>query len=134
MSWFSRIPRQQAMATEKELRAAAARVAEAQKQLALADRGWQLLGRSRAAFISSLRNTGLSYAHAQIKFDDFVEEQRRLYERLTQALQEAERDYAALDTAVRQAGNGETPREGTHPGVGHPVEPAAGAAQAAMTR
>lgn len=84
------------MATEKDLRAAAARVAEAQKQLALADRGWQLLGRSRAAFIGSLRNTGLTYAHAQIKFDDFVEEQRRLYEHLTQALRAAERDYAAL--------------------------------------
>jgi hypothetical protein len=122
------------MATEKELRAAAARVAEAQKQLALADRGWQLLGRSRAAFISSLRNTGLSYAHAQIKFDDFVEEQRRLYERLTQALQEAERDYAALDAAVRHAGNKEAPREGSHPGAGHPAKPLAGAAQAAMTR
>ncbi|OZI26532.1 hypothetical protein CAL26_04190 [Bordetella genomosp. 9] len=84
------------MATEQELRAAAARVAEVQKQLALADRGWQLLGRSRAAFISSLRHTGLSYAHAQIKFDDFVEEQRRLYEHLTQALEAAQTHYAHL--------------------------------------
>jgi hypothetical protein len=84
------------MATEQELRAALARVNTAQKQLTLADRGWQLLGRSRAAFISSLRHTGLSYAHAQIKFDDFVEEQRRLYEHLTQALQTAQNDYMSL--------------------------------------
>ncbi|HTJ98803.1 MAG TPA: hypothetical protein VL522_04215 [Bordetella sp.] len=84
------------MATEQELRAALARVNTAQKQLTLADRGWQLLGRSRAAFISSLRHTGLSYAHAQIKFDDFVEEQRRLYEHLTQALQTAQDDYMGL--------------------------------------
>ncbi|OZI67098.1 hypothetical protein [Bordetella genomosp. 11] len=93
------------MATEQELRAAAARVTELQKQLALADRGWQLLGRSRAAFISSLRHTGLSYAHAQIKFDDFVEEQRRLYEYLTQALQAAQDHYAALTATA-----GGTPR------------------------
>ncbi|CAM3476895.1 hypothetical protein BOSP111201_07370 [Bordetella sputigena] len=88
------------MATEQELRAAAARVAEVQKQLALADRGWQLLGRSRAAFISSLRHTGLSYAHAQIKFDDFVEEQRRLYEHLTQALEAAQAHYARLTAST----------------------------------
>ncbi|ANN79349.1 hypothetical protein [Bordetella flabilis] len=84
------------MATEEELRAAQARVAGAQQQLALAAKGWQLLGRSRAAFIGSLRHTGLSYAHAQIKFDDFAEEQRRLYENLTEALQAAQRDYDAL--------------------------------------
>jgi hypothetical protein len=84
------------MATEEELRAAQARVASAQQQLALAAKGWQLLGRSRAAFIGSLRNTGLSYAHAQIKFDDFAEEQRRLYESLTEALEAAQRDYEAL--------------------------------------
>ncbi|WP_066632807.1 hypothetical protein [Bordetella sp. H567] len=84
------------MATEQELRAALARVTDLEKQLALADRGWQLLGRSRAAFISSLRHTGLSYAHAQIKFDDFVEEQRRLYEYLTQALEAARAHHAAL--------------------------------------
>lgn len=88
------------MATEQELRAALARVTELQKQLALADRGWQLLGRSRAAFISSLRHTGLSYAHAQIKFDDFVEEQRRLYEYLTQALQAAQDHYDTLAAAA----------------------------------
>jgi hypothetical protein len=87
------------MATEEQLRAALARLTNAEKQLALADRGWQLLGRSRAAFISSLRHTGLSYAHAQMKFDDFVEEQRRLYEHLTQALEAAQRDYAALRDA-----------------------------------
>jgi hypothetical protein len=84
------------MATEQELRAALARLTNAQKQLTLADRGWQLLGRSRAAFIGSLRHTGLSYAHAQIKFDDFVEEQRRLYEHLTQALQTAQDYYNGL--------------------------------------
>jgi hypothetical protein len=84
------------MATEEELRAALVRIANAEQQLALADKGWQLLGRSRAAFISSLRHTGLSYAHAQTKFDDFAEEQGRLYQHLTQALEAAQRDYAAL--------------------------------------
>lgn len=94
------------MATEQELRAALARVTDLQKQLALADRGWQLLGRSRAAFISSLRHTGLSYAHAQIKFDDFVEEQRRLHEYLNQALQASHDHYAMLTAA---AGDGNPP-------------------------
>ena len=100
------------MATEQELRAALARVTDLQKQLALADRGWQLLGRSRAAFISSLRHTGLSYAHAQIKFDDFVEEQRRLYEHLTQAVQAAQDHYAALTTAPGRESQPEDARQG----------------------
>lgn len=102
------------MATEQELRAALARVHDLEKQLALADRGWQLLGRSRAAFISSLRHTGLSYAHAQIKFDDFVEEQRRLYEYLTQALQAAQAHHAALMAAA----GGERPAEESRPETG----------------
>lgn len=107
------------MATEQDLRAALARITELEKQLALADRGWQLLGRSRAAFISSLRHTGLSYAHAQIKFDDFVEEQRRLYEHLTQALQAAHEHYASL---ARSAAGQEAPER--HPDE-HPGEVAA---------
>jgi hypothetical protein len=103
------------MANEQELRAAAARITQTEKQLALADRGWQLLGRSRAAFISSLRHTGLSYAHAQIKFDDFVEEQRRLYEHLAQTLQAAQREYATLSGGD---GNSEVPLE-AQPPEGH---------------
>ncbi|ARP87749.1 hypothetical protein [Bordetella genomosp. 9] len=86
------------MALEQELRDALARVTQAEQQLAVADKGWELLSRSRAAFISSLRHTGLSYAHAQMKFDDFVEEQRRLYDHLTEALAQAQRDYAALQS------------------------------------
>lgn len=97
------------MATEQELRAAMARVNTAQKQLTLADRGWQLLGRSRAAFISSLRHTGLSYAHAQIKFDDFVEEQRRLYEHLTEALQTAQDHYTSLQGTIASDEQPDTP-------------------------
>lgn len=86
------------MATDEQQRKAVERIALTQKKLALADRGWQLLGRSRAAFISSLRHTGLSYAHAQIKFDDFVEEQRRLHGLLQQELAAAQRHFADIES------------------------------------
>jgi hypothetical protein len=94
------------MATDEQLRKAADRIALTQKKLALADKGWQLLGRSRAAFISSMRHTGLSYAHAQTKFDDFVEEQRRLHRLLLQELEAAQNQFAAIaneaDTSAAQ--------------------------------
>ena len=84
------------MATEAALRAAFDRVAIAQRKLALADRNWDALGRSRAAFISSLRHTGLSYAHARTKFDDFVESQRALRHALVQDLEAAQQACATL--------------------------------------
>ncbi|WP_454691837.1 hypothetical protein [Achromobacter aloeverae] len=63
---------------------------------ARAEKVWKSLDTSRAAFINSLRNTGLSYAQAQNKFDDFVEEQRRLRIRLAQEVEAAQRDYLEL--------------------------------------
>lgn len=91
------------MTLDEQLRQAANRIALAQKKLSLADKGWQLLGRSRAAFIGSLRHTGLSYAHAQTKFDGFVEEQRRLHQVLLYDLETAQRQYEKLHADAAQA-------------------------------
>jgi hypothetical protein len=84
------------MASDELLRKALDRITLAQKKLALADKGWALLGRSRAAFISSMRHTGLSYAHAQTKFDDFVVEQSRLHKALLREFETAQRYYTEL--------------------------------------
>jgi hypothetical protein len=97
------------MATDEQLRKAADRIALTQKKLALADKGWQLLGRSRAAFISSMRHTGLSYAHAQTKFDDFVEEQRRLHGLLQQELETAQSQFAEIATQPVESAAGPQP-------------------------
>lgn len=84
------------MASDEQLRKALDRIILAQKKLALADKGWASLSRSRAAFISSMRHTGLSYAHAQTQFDDFVEGQSRLHKALLREYEAAQSHYTEL--------------------------------------
>ncbi|ALM84724.1 hypothetical protein [Bordetella sp. N] len=91
------------MSTDDQLRKAMDRLTRAEKLQARAERVWNSLDSSRAGFINSLRNTGLTYAHAQGKFDDFVEEQRRLRIRLAQDVEAAQRAY--LELAHIGAGN-----------------------------
>ncbi len=86
-----------AMSTDDDqLRKAMDRVTRTEKLQARAERVWNSLDTSRAAFINSLRNTGLTYAHAEGKFNDFVEEQRRLRIRLAQEAEAAQREYLEL--------------------------------------
>jgi len=85
-----------AMSTDDQLRKAMDRITRSEKIQARAERVWNSLDTSRATFINSLCRTGLSYAHAQSKFDDFVEEQRRLRLRLAQEVEAAQRDYLDL--------------------------------------
>jgi len=88
-----------AMSTDDQLRKAMDRISRSEKMQARAEKVWKSLDTSRATFINSLCRTGLSYAQAQSKFDDFVEEQRRLRIRLAQEVEAAQRDY--LDLAHR---------------------------------
>ncbi|OWT75325.1 MULTISPECIES: hypothetical protein [unclassified Achromobacter] len=85
-----------AMSTDDQLRKAMDRITRSEKMQARAERVWNSLDTSRATFINSLCRTGLSYAHAQSKFDDFVEEQRRLRIRLAHEVEAAQRDYLDL--------------------------------------
>ncbi|OZI71056.1 hypothetical protein [Bordetella genomosp. 12] len=76
------------------LRQAADRLARVRRTHEQGERGLALLMQSREAFINSLRNTGLDYAQARIKFDICLEQQRDLHSRVTRELEYAQRVYA----------------------------------------
>jgi len=73
--------------------AAAQRVAQARRVVEQGEEGLRLLRQSRAAFIHSLRATGLSHAQASIKYDNCLDEQQRLHQAALHDLQFAERRY-----------------------------------------
>jgi len=89
-----------AMDTSESLQAAAQHVAQARRVVVQGEQGLQLLRQSRAAFIHSLRATGLTYAQARVKYDNCVEEQRRLHEAAVHDLQYAERRYQRLSSST----------------------------------
>ncbi|HEY0295196.1 MAG TPA: hypothetical protein VGC69_07665 [Bordetella sp.] len=78
------------------LRQAADRLALARRAFERGERGLRQLRRSRVPFISSLRNTGLTYIQARSKYDTCLDEQQRLHQQTTHALHYAERLYGAL--------------------------------------
>ncbi|WP_255592607.1 hypothetical protein [Bordetella sp. BOR01] len=84
------------MDTIESPQAAAQRVAHAQRTVEQGEEGLRLLQQSRAAFIHSLRATGLAYAQACIKYDNCLDEQRRLHQEAIHELQFAERRYQLL--------------------------------------
>ncbi|MCD0504364.1 hypothetical protein [Bordetella petrii] len=91
------------MDTTESPPAAAQRVAHARLLVEQGEQGLRQLRQSRAAFIHSLRATGLSYAQARIKYDNCLDEQRRLQQAAQHELQFAERLYQRL-TAPAAAG------------------------------
>ncbi|KDB68218.1 hypothetical protein [Bordetella bronchiseptica] len=60
------------------------------------------LRRSREAFINSLRNTGLTYAQAQVKYDNCLDEQQQLHQQAIHELQYAERLHRQLLAELEQ--------------------------------
>ncbi|MFQ1064905.1 hypothetical protein [Bordetella trematum] len=78
----------------ERLRQAADRLTRVRRAHEQSELGLAQLQQSRERFIHSLRNTGLSYAQAKLKFDNCLEEQRRLQERIAHELDYAERFYA----------------------------------------
>ena len=84
------------MDTIESPQAAAQRLARAQRVVEQGEEGLRLLQQSRAAFIHSLRATGLSHAQARIKYDNCLDEQRRLHQAAIHDLQFAERLYQRL--------------------------------------
>jgi len=76
------------------------RLQQARRAFAQGEHGLAMLHRSRTAFIHSLRNTGLSYAQARIKYDNCLEAQQRLHEQTRQQLQFAEQLHQSLSNAA----------------------------------
>jgi len=89
--------------TNDALRQAADRLEMARRAYERGEDGLHLLQRSRTTFIHSLRNTGLTYSQARIKYDNCLDEQRRLHEQEARHLQYAERLYRALYAELEQA-------------------------------
>ena len=91
------------MDTLESPQAAAQRVAHARRVVDQGEQGLRLLRQSRAAFINSLRATGLTYAQTRIKYDNCLEEQRRLHQAAIHELQFAERRYQRLPPSAAEA-------------------------------
>jgi len=84
------------------LREAADRLNSARRAFGLVEDGLRLLRRSREAFINSLRNTGLTYAQAQVKYDNCLDEQQQLHQQAIHELQYAERLHRQLLAELEQ--------------------------------
>ncbi len=89
--------------TTTALRQAADRLHQARRIFEQGEKGLRLLLRSRTAFIHSLRNTGLTYSQARIKYDNCLDEQQRLHQQEMHRLQYAERLYQSLCENLQQA-------------------------------
>ena len=79
------------MDLNQELQAAADQLDRARRKFARGENGLRLLSQSREAFINSLRNTGLTYADAKIKFDNCLDEQEAELLQLHEQMLYAER-------------------------------------------
>ena len=79
------------MDLNQELQAAADQLDRARRKFAKGENGLRLLSQSREAFINSLRNTGLTYADAKIKFDNCLDEQEAELLQLHEQMLYAER-------------------------------------------
>ncbi|WP_144637970.1 hypothetical protein [Bordetella genomosp. 13] len=86
------------------LRQAADRLHKARRAFERGERGLLMLRRSRTAFIHSLRNTGLTYAQALVKYDNCIDEQQRIHQYEKHQLQHAERQYQTVVEQARKAG------------------------------
>ena len=115
------------MDLNQELQAAADQLDRARRKFARGENGLRLLSQSREAFINSLRNTGLTYADAKIKFDNCLDEQEAELLQLHEQMLYAERmhQYALHRIALQH------PRPSqTRPNPRWPVErPAAAPAR-----
>jgi hypothetical protein len=79
------------MDLNEELQAAADQLALARRRFVKGEEGLRLLSQSREAFINSLRNTGLTYAEAKIKYDNCLDEQEAGQLQVRQQMEYAER-------------------------------------------
>ena len=84
------------MDTTESPQAAAQHVARARRAVEAGELGLRLLRQSRAAFVQSLRATGLSYAQACLKYDNCLEERHRLHQAAIHELQFAERRFREI--------------------------------------
>lgn len=81
------------------------------KTLRQGEEGLRLLHQSREAFINSLRNTGLTYAEAKIKYDNCLDEQEVQLHDMLEKMRYAERmhQYILHRIALQQPAQAATP-------------------------
>ncbi|WMD20562.1 hypothetical protein RAS12_28885 [Achromobacter seleniivolatilans] len=94
------------MDLKEELQVAADQLSLARRRFVRGEEGLRLLNQSREAFINSLRNTGLTYAEAKVKYDNCLDEQEAAQQQVQQKMEYAERMHQfvlhkiALQTAT----------------------------------
>ncbi|AYD66222.1 hypothetical protein YH64_011580 [Achromobacter sp. LC458] len=86
----------------EELQAAADQLSRTRRKFAKGEEGLRLLRQSREAFINSLRNTGLTYAEAKIKYDNCLDEQEAEQLHVRQQMEYAERMHQFVLNKIAQ--------------------------------
>ncbi|AZS81169.1 MULTISPECIES: hypothetical protein [Achromobacter] len=87
---------------KEELQAAADQLSLARRKFAKGEEGLRLLHQSREAFINSLRNTGLTYSEAKVKYDNCLDEQEAAQHDVRQQMDYAERMHQYVLNKIAQ--------------------------------
>ncbi|CUI82919.1 MULTISPECIES: hypothetical protein [Achromobacter] len=90
------------MDLKQELQAAADQLSLARRRFVKGEEGLRLLNQSREAFINSLRNTGLTYAEAKIKYDNCLDDQEAEQLHVRQQMEYAERMHQFVLNKIAQ--------------------------------
>lgn len=90
---LSDVTQDRGQALREQLRQAADRLTRARYIYDYGEKNLDVLRNSREAFINSLRNTGLSYYEAKIKYDNCVEDQEYHLKSLDVEVDYAQRLY-----------------------------------------
>lgn len=86
----------------QELQAAADQLSLARRRFVKGEEGLRLLNQSREAFINSLRNTGLTYVEAKIKYDNCLDDQEAEQRHVRQQMEYAERMHQFVLNKIAQ--------------------------------
>ncbi len=90
------------MDLRQELQTAADQLSLARRKFVKGEEGLRLLRQSREAFINSLRNTGLTYAEAKIKYDNCLDDQEAELHHVQQQMEYAERVHQFVLNKIAQ--------------------------------
>jgi hypothetical protein len=90
------------MDLKEELQAAADQLSLARRKFVKGEEGLRLLNQSREGFINSLRNTGLTYSEAKIKYDNCLDEQEAQQHHVRQQMEYAERMHQFVLNKIAQ--------------------------------
>lgn len=85
-----------------QLQQAADQLAKARRKFERGEEGLRLLQVSREGFINSLRNTGLTYSEAKIKYDNCLDEQTSQQAEVLEHMQYSERLHLHFLSQIEQ--------------------------------